>query len=239
VTELPTIEMPAPLAEATAKLASRDEQAREAEKRVSAATEAVSAAHLLDVEEIARAREEGKRDPQPTHEEEALAALRAAEHELEVEQARLATVRRQYEDTLKAQREPWRKRIETTWKKVDRAQKRRLAELEAGVDEVHALSVAWLVMDALAHDPGDAERVLRKASGPLGRTEIDFTGVGEAIEAASCEVVTREVIETRREWDDRLAEERRSAKQAAEEARAEAEARAEREQARRTSLGLS
>jgi len=51
--------------------------------------------------------------------------------------------------------------------------------------------------------------------------------------------VTREVIETRREWDDRLAEERRSAKQAAEEARAEAEARAEREQARRTSLGLS
>lgn len=236
--ELPTIEMPQPLLDAVAKLRSREEQSREAEQRVAEATEAVEAGHQADVRAIAQAREEGKRDPSPEHEQKALAALRAAEHELEVESARLETARRGYEESLETQREPWRKKIESQWRKVDRQQRRRLADLQAGVDEVHRLSVGWRFLYALDTDPADAERVLRKAAGSGGRTEIDFSAVASAVEAASCEVVTREATEARREWDERLAEDRRAAEEAVEEARAEAEREVAAAKARREALGL-
>ena len=121
---VPTIEMPEALLAATEALEQREAAVRAAEAAVAAAREAVTDAHRRDIATVAAAREAGKRDPKPEHEQEALAALAAAEHEAEIAGARRDQVAAEYSRTAVEERPRWRERVEREWRKLDATQVR-------------------------------------------------------------------------------------------------------------------
>jgi hypothetical protein len=233
---VPTVMMPAPLLSAVEAVEEREQELRAAEQAVAAAREGVKVGHRQDIEAIAAARENGKADPKPHFEREALDVLAAAEHEAEIAQARLSQVRVEADRLSEELRPSWRSEVESAWRKLDTQQRRRVKELGAGVERTQELRSCWAYLHAIDVNPADSERTLRKAMAPASRVGVDLSAVLEAIEASSADTViaAAAAAEAQRQAHSEAVNAATAA--AIEQARREREAADERVQRRREAL---
>jgi hypothetical protein len=233
---VPTVEVPAPLLSAVEAVEEREQELRAAEQAAAAAREGLKVGHRQDIEEVAAAREAGKPDPKPHHEQEALDVLATAEHEAEIAQARLSKIRAEYERVAEEQRPIWREQVEAEWRRLDTKQRRRARELDAAFGRMQELQTCWRYLHTLDTNPADAERTLRKAQAPALAVQVDLSALLEAIEDASADVVIERV---RRADAERLAASEASAagmEKAVEQARLEREGEIERIRRRRDAV---
>jgi hypothetical protein len=232
--DLPTIEMPEKLRAAAEALAERQAELRAAEAAVKAGEQAVGDAHRRDLEAVAEAREAGDRDPKPEHEQRAIDALAGLEREAEIMRARVRKLADEHARLGEELRPQWRLALERAWRKLDAQQRRRLAELSAGVQRTNELSRAWRFVDAAEHEgPNAIERTLRKAASPANAVQLDLADVSAAIEDASADRTIERVLGARRELHERTEATRAASEALAEQARQEREREIERARLRR------
>lgn len=152
------------------------------------------------------------------------------ERDHEILQARVAKLRRQCKQLAEEMRLTWLTSLEREWKKIDKAQRRRTAELEAGFARQRDLRAAWLYVDALEYGE-NAEHVFAKALAPGNNLAADLGDLVAILEGGSAEVSIGRVSRQRTERIDREDAGRRAHEKAIEEARQEFAAQRHREPA--------
>jgi hypothetical protein len=179
---LPEVLVPKAVREAAQLREERHADYQAAVRRRQEAELALQGAVQADMEQTAAARDAGREDPPPEHEQAARARLTEAERNQAVEELRLQRAHQALQDALQDGAQGWLSAVQAARPKADAKAQRALDQVRAAEVERQALAGAAVWLQALL-EGSDLGRALRKGAG-LGPTGVaDARSTGRAMSA--------------------------------------------------------